>query len=267
LGLKRVIATILIVLALDQWLKIWVKTTMELGQETALLGDWVVLSFTENLGMAFGMVLPEPWGKIALSLFRVLAVIGIAFYLRHLIKKKVHKGLLTAIALICAGALGNILDSAFYGSLFNMGLTTASPHYYFGVAEFVWGTDMSGYAAFLQGSVVDMIKVKYFPAVFNLADMSISFGVALIIIFQKRYFAKTKEEENKETDVDLTANVDETAVSDDSPAVEGSETPEVEPATAVATTVAPEDGAEEAIKPALESPVSESPNEASEPEA
>lgn len=167
---------------------------MELGQEVNLLGDWVVLSFTENLGMAFGMELGGETGKIALSLFRVLAVVGIAFYLRYLIKKKVHKGLLTAIALICAGALGNILDSAFYGGMFNMGLSIENPHYYFGVAEIVWGTDASGYAPFLHGSVVDMIKVKYFPAVFNLADMSISFGVGLIIIFQKRYFAKEKKE-------------------------------------------------------------------------
>lgn len=160
------------------------------GQTENLIGDFFRLNFTENEGMAFGMTLGGDGGKIALSLFRIGAVIGIAIYLRYLIKKQVPKGLLTAIAFIFAGALGNILDSAFYGLMFG-----ESP--YMGpVAEFM--PEEGGYAPFLFGHVVDMLQVKYFPAVFNIADVSITVGVVMIILFQKRYFAKPEEEENGE---------------------------------------------------------------------
>ena len=128
-----VIGIILLVLVLDQWLKIWVKTNMYLGQEMFPLGvdnTWCRLHFTENPGMAFGLEIGGAYGKLALSLFRIFAVGFMIYYLMELMKKKVNFGLICSIALIIAGAAGNILDSLFYGLIF-----TAS-EYHGPIAEF-----------------------------------------------------------------------------------------------------------------------------------
>jgi signal peptidase II len=194
----KIIAFILIVLILDQTLKIWIKTHMMLGQEYMILGEWFRLHFIENNGMAFGMEFAGKAGKMILSIFRILAVIGIGWYLNHLIQKNESFGLIISIAAIFAGALGNIIDSAFYGIIFNDS--------YFQVAKMF--PEEGGYASFLHGRVVDMFYFPiirgtypewfpwkggqnfiFFRPVFNIADSAITLGVASILIFQKRFFA------------------------------------------------------------------------------
>jgi signal peptidase II len=197
--LKRVLITVLIVLFVDQLIKFWIKTHYQIGEETPLLGDWFKLHFTENPGMAFGWILPfdnPNTSKIFLSVFRIFAVGGIGYYLHLLVKREAPKGLIISISLIFAGALGNILDSAFFGLLFG-------PSSQFAVAEFM--PDGGGYTGFLQGKVVDMFRFdinlywsgkahSIFPPVFNAADSAITAGVALIIINQKKYFAAVEDD-------------------------------------------------------------------------
>lgn len=200
--LKRVLLVIFSVLLVDQVSKIWIKTGWTIGQRMEVIPGLIELHFIENNGMAFGMALPGEWGKIALSLFRVLAVVLIIYYLYTLIRDKAHKGFITCVALIFAGAFGNIIDSAFYGVLFGRSTFTQ-------VAEFM--PEGGGYAGFLQGHVVDMLHftVKWpswmpffgksggeiFPPIFNVADAAISIGVIWILIRQRAFFPKKKNEE------------------------------------------------------------------------
>jgi signal peptidase II len=195
---KPIVITILVITA-DQWLKIWVKTNMYLSQEFPVFGDWFYIHFTENKGMAFGMEFGGDWGKLALSLFRIVAVCGIGYYLFKVLPKDAHKGLKISVALIFAGAIGNILDSAFYGIIFNESFNQ--------IATFL--PEDGGYASFLHGWVVDMfwfpLMEGYFPdwlpvwggehflffrPVFNIADASISTGIGLVFVFNKRFFKK-----------------------------------------------------------------------------
>lgn len=169
------------VLLIDQLIKIWIKMNMYIGEEYSILGNWSFIHFTENNGMAFGLELGGSYGKLALSLFRVFAVFGLGYIFHYVIKNKYHFGLITCISLILAGALGNIIDSVFYGKLF-------------------------GYAGFLHGRVVDMFyfpiiqgfypdwfpffageEFVFFRPVFNFADAAISVGVITIIIFQSKF--------------------------------------------------------------------------------
>ncbi|PJB15195.1 MAG: lipoprotein signal peptidase [Flavobacteriales bacterium CG_4_9_14_3_um_filter_32_8] len=191
------------ILLIDQSLKIWVKTHLYLSQEFPLIGDWFYIHFTENKGMAFGMEFGGEYGKLFLSLFRVVAVFAIGYYLFRL-PKTTHKGLKISVALIFAGAIGNILDSAFYGLIFN-----DSFHQ---IATFL--PEEGGYAPFLHGWVVDMFwfpllegnfpewlpfwggdQFLFFRPVFNVADASISVGISIIFIFNKKFFSKKVEEE------------------------------------------------------------------------
>ena len=204
---KKSILIILIILILDQIFKILIKTSMSIGQEIPVIGNWFILHFTENNGMAFGMDMPGENGKIFLSLFRILAVTGIAFYMRYLIRQKAHNGLVLSVALILAGAAGNIIDSIFYGMIFDDSwgkVATLFP-------------DGGGYSSLLHGRVVDMLyfpvirgywpdwfpfwggqSLVFFRPVFNIADSSITLGVFIILFFQKRFFAELeKKEENK----------------------------------------------------------------------
>jgi len=187
-GYTKPLLLIFLVLLLDQALKTWVKTTMVEGQEIIFFGK-SGLHFTENPGMAFGMQFGGEFGKLALSLFRIIAVAGIGYGLHYLIKHKYHRGLILNVALIFAGATGNIIDSVFYGKIY-------------------------GYASWLHGSVVDMFYFNllegdfpqwvpiwggdhfiFFRPVFNLADAAISIGVILILIFQKNYFKEDVKDE------------------------------------------------------------------------
>ena len=183
-------------------MKIVVKTNMIMGQEIHVMGNWFILHFTENNGMAFGMDIPGNNGKVFLTLFRILAVTGIAFYLRYMIRQKVHWGLIISVSLILAGAIGNILDSLFYGMIFENSWGKVS-------AMFPEG---GGYSSFLRGKVVDMLyfpviksvwpawfpwvggnQLIFFRPVFNIADSSITIGVGIILIFQKQFFKKETE--------------------------------------------------------------------------
>lgn len=195
-----ILLTIFIILIIDQASKIWIKTNMFLGEEYNVFGNWFLIHFTENEGMAFGMTLGGGYGKLILSIFRIIAVLLIGWYLLYLSKINSHKGLVFSISLIFVGALGNIVDSAFYGLLF-------SHSTFHSVAEFL--PEGGGYGGFLHGKVVDMLyfpivdgtypdwlpwkggdRFIFFRPVFNLADSAITTGVIILIVFQRRFFKK-----------------------------------------------------------------------------
>ncbi len=203
---------ILLVLGADQGLKFWVKTNMYIGQEFSILGNWFRFHFTENEGMAFGLTIGGDYGKLILSSFRIVALIGLVYYFVYLLRNTTRPGLVIAISLILSGALGNIIDSTFYGLWFNSS--------YNQLATFL--PEGEGYATLMHGRVVDMLYFpvfegyfpEWFPAwggeyfiffrpVFNIADAAITVGVLMIIIFQQRYFAEEDDEDlSAESDAD-----------------------------------------------------------------
>lgn len=169
-----------------------------MGEEIHVFGDWFILHFTENPGMAFGYELGFSWGKLALSIFRILAIGALIYYLVHLVKRKSPSGLILSISLILAGAIGNMIDSAFYGMLFSESMFHEKA---------VFLASDGGYSSFLHGKVVDMFYFPlfsftwpqwmpwlggndflFFQPVFNIADSAITAGVITILIFQKRFF-------------------------------------------------------------------------------
>lgn len=168
---------------------------MTLGDQVPVIENLFYIHFTENYGMAFGLELEGTYGKLLLSLFRILAVGGIGWYLFTLVKQKEHLGFIFSISLIMAGAIGNILDSAFYGMLFS----ESTP-----MDTSVFLPEEGGYAGFLHGAVVDMFYFNShfdrvfwtdqpftfsFP-IFNISDSAITIGVLVILFFQKRFFKK-----------------------------------------------------------------------------
>lgn len=194
---KKSVLFIVLILIIDQILKIWVKTHMEIGEEIHLFGNRGMLHFIENNGMAFGMEMGGKPGKLILSIFRVIAIFGIGWFLNSLIVKKTNLGLVLAVSAIMAGAIGNIIDSAFYGMIFNESYNQVATLF---PAE-------GGYSSFLHGRVVDMFyfpiinthwpdwspinsgeSLIFFRPVFNIADSAITCGVISIILFQKRMF-------------------------------------------------------------------------------
>lgn len=196
------ILIILIVLFLDQALKIWVKTTMMLGDEHHIIKNSVIIHFIENNGMAYGIEFGNSIGKYFLSIFRIIAISAIGWYIVKLWKREVSFGLVACFSLIMAGAIGNILDSAFYGIVFNDS--------YGHIAT--WFPAGGGYSSFLQGRVVDMfyfpLIVGHYPTwipylggddfiffrpVFNLADSSITVGIVAILIFYRGFFEEKQE--------------------------------------------------------------------------
>ena len=208
------VGLIFLVLLIDQIVKIWVKLNMQLGQSFNFLGggqDWFQIYFTENPGMAFGIELGGDYGKLALSLFRIIAVGFITYYLYLLIKQKKSYGLISSISLIWAGAVGNILDSIFYGLIF----TKSTIHSVATVSNIG-----EGYAGFLHGKVVDMLyfplieghyprwfpfvggeHFQFFQPIFNIADSSISVGVCLVILFYRRFFNDLNEDKKSPTEL------------------------------------------------------------------
>lgn len=224
--IRHVAFIIAAIIIIDQVFKIWIKTSHPTGEVLRVGGmDWFRLHFIENPGMAWGWKFGNETGKMILTLFRLAAVIFGTWYLGKIVKQKYSKGFIICAALIYAGALGNLIDSMFYGMIFDKGLRydPAINDYisYSGIAEF----SSSGYSSFLHGSVVDMLyfpmfkgnfpswfpwvggeEFEFFSAIFNIADMSISTGVITLLIFQKRFFKKQTPEEKHST-VETTTDV------------------------------------------------------------
>ena len=203
----HLVIIILLVLIADQALKIYIKTTFPIEGSKAIAGNWFQLYFVENPGMAYGWKFGGNWGKLALTIFRMGAVVFGTWYLGSIIKKGYHKGFIFCAALIYAGALGNLIDSCFYGMIFDKGMLFqhAINDYvnYGGLAKF----SQHGYAGFLHGNVVDMLYFPvfkgsfplwfpkwggepfiFFSPIFNIADAAISTGVIAILLFQKSFF-------------------------------------------------------------------------------
>ncbi len=206
--MKKAGLIIFLVLLIDQLSKVYVKTHFALYEEIPILGlDWARIYFTENSGAAWGFqlndlitFLSESQAKIILTLFRIVAISGIGYWLFTSIKEKASKILIVALSLIVAGALGNIIDSIFYGVLFEESSRTAQ-----NIATFL--PENGGYSSFFHGKVVDMFyfpmwkgnlpnwipfkggePFTFFNAIFNVADFAISCGVGLLIVFNKRVF-------------------------------------------------------------------------------
>jgi signal peptidase II len=194
---KKSVALIFLILCIDQFLKIWIKTHMQIGQEIRLFDSWGLIHFIENNGMAFGMEMGGKTGKLILSIFRIVAITGIGFFLSSLIRKRANLGLILAVSAIMAGAIGNLIDSAFYGMIFSESYNQAA----------IMFPPGGGYSSFLLGRVVDMFyfpiinthwpewspirpgqSLVFFRPVFNVADSAITCGVISIILFQKRMF-------------------------------------------------------------------------------
>jgi signal peptidase II len=205
--LKNAILIILLIIIADQVLKIWIKTSYSFGPVMHVMGfSWFELYFIENKGMAWGWEFGGEWGKMILTLFRLAAVIFGTWYLGRIVKQGYSRGFILCASLIYAGALGNLIDSMFYGMIFE------ESSYSHVAKAFPPG---GGYAGFLHGRVVDMLhfplirshfpswfpfvggeEFEFFSPIFNIADASISAGVITLFIFQKRFFRKHKDQEN-----------------------------------------------------------------------
>ena len=207
---QTVIILVLAIILLDQGLKFYIKLNYFAGEEHKVLGEWFRLHFVENEGMAWGWKFGGDVGKITLTVFRLIAVIWGTFLIRDFIRKQYHKGFIICTALIYAGALGNLIDSMFYGLFFDSTYNLGNHQNFEVVAHLLTG---KGYGSFLQGKVVDMLyfplfksnfpswfpfwggeRFEFFSPVFNVADASITIGVLLIFVFQNKFFKKPKKE-------------------------------------------------------------------------
>jgi signal peptidase II len=211
---RHVTFIILLIIIADQALKLWIKTNFHLNESRSVIGSGFQLYFVENPGMAYGWKFGGNWGKMALTIFRMGAVVFGTWYLGKIIREKQHKGFIICASLVYAGALGNLIDSAFYGIIFDKGMTL-DPLIngymdYNGLATF----SAKGYSSFLHGNVVDMLhfpvidtywpkwvpilggdKFVFFSPIFNIADASITTGVISILVFQKRFFKQQNDDE------------------------------------------------------------------------
>ena len=215
---RQVVFIILLVVIADQLLKIWIKTHYQINEHHNIIGSGFQLYFVENAGMAYGWKFGGNWGKLALTVFRMAAVVFGTWYLGKIIKQKYNRGFIVCAALVYAGALGNLIDSSFYGLIFDRGMTFDPAIndyvYYNGLATFT----RHGYSSLLHGNVVDMLyfplikghfpswfpfwggeRFQFFQPIFNLADASISAGVISILVFQKRFFKQRNKKESHHT--------------------------------------------------------------------
>ncbi len=197
MSLRNSVLIIAIILLVDQFTKIYIKTNFALNEEIFVF-DWMRIHFIENEGMAWGARIPGIYGKLILTVFRIVAIFGIGYWLYDSSRKHSSNYLMVAIALIFAGAAGNIIDSVFYGVVFD----DSYGHLATAFSDNPYGT-------WFHGKVVDMLyfpiwegqlpkwlpiwggeDFKFFNAIFNIADMAISTGVGILIVFNKKAFAK-----------------------------------------------------------------------------
>jgi len=206
MNIKKSVLFILLILIIDQWSKIYIKTHFVLGESVEVF-NWFKILFIENEGAAWGAklsdVLPisDNIGKLVLTVFRLFAIFGIGYWLFDVIKKKASNTLIWAVSLIFAGALGNILDSVFYGAIFNESYNEVATLF-----------SEEPYGKLFYGKVVDMLyfpmvdstwpswmpmvggqNFRFFEPVFNIADTAISTGVGILLVFNKRAFNKEEE--------------------------------------------------------------------------
>ncbi|MDR9457606.1 MAG: lipoprotein signal peptidase [Salegentibacter sp.] len=205
MSLKKAGIIIILILIIDQVSKFYIKTNFALGDEIRVF-EWFRILFVENEGMAWGAKIPGSYGKLALTLFRLAAIVGIGYWLWDSVRKNGSRILIIAIALIFAGAMGNIIDSVFYGIIFDDS--------YGNIASFL--PDGGGYGTLFHGKVVDMLYFPlwqgnlpewipfwggnyftFFEPVFNIADTSISVGVAFLLLFNKKAFPPEEETSEK----------------------------------------------------------------------
>jgi len=206
--LQKSVLIVVLVLLVDQLLKVWIKTNMMLGEEFSVIGNWFRIHFVENNGMAFGFELGGSYGKIFLSLFRLIAIFMIGWYIPKFVKRDLPMGFIACVALIFAGAVGNVIDSAFYGIIFNDSIGNVASLF----------PPEGGYASFLHGRVVDMFyfplvsgvlpewlpiwggqDFEFFRPVFNVADSAISIGIFSIIIFYRKQFNSLDKKDGEGT--------------------------------------------------------------------
>lgn len=203
MSLKKAYLIIFLILIVDQVSKIYIKTHFVLGEEVDVF-NWFKIHFVENKGMAWGAQIPGEYGKLILTLFRIVAISFLGYWLQDVVKKKASKILIVALSLIFAGATGNIIDSVFYGLLFSDSFTQ--------VAQFL--PEAGGYGTLFHGNVVDMLYFPlwegvlpawipfyggdyftFFDPVFNVADVAISTGIGMLLVFHKQTFPSKKETE------------------------------------------------------------------------
>lgn len=196
---KKVSIFVIGLLIIDQISKIWIKTNMTIGESIPVFGSWFQIYFIENNGMAFGMQFGGVWGKILLTAFRIVLIGFIIGYIKSLISKKAPVAVVFGVSLILIGAMGNVIDSLFYGLLFGESTFTQ-------IASFL--PEGGGYAPFMQGKVVDMLYFPlidttlpewipfwggedfiFFRPIFNIADSCITIGVAYLLLFQRKFFS------------------------------------------------------------------------------
>ncbi len=196
---------VFVILLFDQILKVWIKTHMYIGEDIPVFGHWFLIHFVENPGMAFGWEFGGNTGKLILSIFRMVAIVAIIWYISTLVKEKAPQGFILCWSLILAGAIGNMIDCAFYGILFGESTFTT-------IAGFL--PEGGGYAPFLYGKVVDMLSFPilhghypdwlplkggqeflFFRPVFNIADSAVTIGVLSMVLFYWRYLRKVGKSE------------------------------------------------------------------------
>lgn len=188
----KIYLIVFLIVLFDQALKLWVHFRIDYGElgEIMVLGDWFKLHYTLNPGMAFGMEINQEYGKLSLSIFRLCAVFGIIWYLNRLISKRFHVGFILSISFILAGAIGNLLDSIFYGVFLDNAVYFVDepflyPWFHGQVIDMfyvdVWEGDLPEFVPIFGGHYVSLLPI------FNIADVAIFIGIILIMVFQKRF--------------------------------------------------------------------------------